>query len=115
MVLGSARSGPSRVRDRLLANERRAKILVRLMRVVGLAAQLHVSRRRLTTLGKRDDMVEFQEPSFTAPAVRASAHGGASSGDAPVTSQPASTNAAASRRPTKPPAPVTNARIVRRR
>jgi hypothetical protein len=35
------------------------------------APQLQIVRRRLAANGKRDDMVKFQKPSFTTPAIRA--------------------------------------------
>ena len=77
-VFGSARSGPSRVCDRLLANEWRTKIFACLMGVMAATPQLQVLRRRLPAIGKRDNMVKFQKPSFLTPAI--GAYEGASAG-----------------------------------
>jgi len=56
--------------DRPFSQERRAKVLVGLVRIVGATAKLEVVRRRGTTIGERDHMMKLQKSALDASPVR---------------------------------------------
>jgi hypothetical protein len=70
--LSLTRSGPSSGIERrcLLAHRRRSEIQLRLVRIVRSAPKLEVLRRALSSIGKRHDVMELEETTLAAPAVR---------------------------------------------
>lgn len=54
----------------LLANEQRAEMLLRFVRVMRATSQLQVHFTRRATIGKGRDVMKFQQASFVAAALR---------------------------------------------
>jgi hypothetical protein len=65
----STRAGPSgRIRYRRLAQERRPDPSLGLMLIVRETSQFEIVACGLTAVGKRDDVMDFDEPALGAPA-----------------------------------------------